>query len=225
MRLSCIIPAYNEAARIGPVLDAILGHPWIDEVIVVDDGSTDETARVAARKGVRMVHMVQNGGKARALAAGTALATGDWLMFIDSDLSGLTQHDLTRLIQPVLTGQARVAISLRRNAPLLWRLIGLDYISGERVMPKDMLACHLHKLDGTPRFGVEVFLNALWIASGHRIAVVRWPKVDSPSKAKKHGFVEGLRGDFGMLRDILQTISAATATRQIVRLLSQRVSR
>jgi cellulose synthase/poly-beta-1,6-N-acetylglucosamine synthase-like glycosyltransferase len=46
MRLSCIIPAYNEAARIGAVLDAVLGHPWIDEVIVVDDGSTDQTARV-----------------------------------------------------------------------------------------------------------------------------------------------------------------------------------
>lgn len=223
MRLSCIIPAYNEAARIGAVLDAVLGHPWIDEVIVVDDGSTDQTARVAARKGVRLLHMTQNGGKARALAAGTAIATGDWLMFIDSDLTGLTQGDLTRLIQPVLTGQAQIAISLRRNAPLLWRLIGLDYISGERVMPRDMLAGHLHNLDCTPRFGVEVFLNALWIASARRIAVVRWPDVKSPSKARKHGILTGLQGDFGMLRDIFQTISAPSAARQILRLLAQRV--
>jgi len=223
MRLSCIIPAYNEAARIGAVLDAVLGHPWIDEVIVVDDGSTDQTARIAARKGARLLHMTQNGGKARALAAGTALATGEWLMFIDSDLIGLTRSDLTRLIRPVLTGQADSAISLRRNAPLLWRLIGLDYISGERVMPKDMLAGHLHKLDRMPRFGVEVFLNALWIAAAHRIAVVRWPKVDSPSKARKYGVVQGLRGDFGMLRDILKTVSAPNAARQILRLLAQRV--
>src|SRR3989338_1363157 len=223
MRLSCIIPAYNEAARIGAVLDAVLGHPWVDEVIVVDDGSTDQTARVAARKGVRLLHMTQNGGKAGALAAGTALATGEWLMFIDSDLIGLTHDDLTRLIQPVLTGQAHTAISLRRNAPLLWRLIGLDYISGERVMPKEMLAGCLHQLDRMPRFGVEVFLNTLWIASARRIAVVRWDRVESPSKARKHGLLRGLNGDFGMLRDIFQTVGAPSAARQILQLLAQRV--
>jgi glycosyltransferase involved in cell wall biosynthesis len=223
MRLSCIIPAYNEAARIGAVLDAVLGHPWIDEVIVVDDGSTDQTARVAARKGVQLVHMTQNAGKARALAAGIALATGDWLMFIDSDLTGLTQGDLTRLIQPVLAGQAHTAISLRRNAPLLWRLIGLDYISGERVMPKEMLADHLHQLDRMPRFGIEVFLNTLWIASACRIAVVRWPEAESPTKTSKHGVLQGLRGDLGMLRDIFQTIGAPSAAIQILRLLAQRV--
>lgn len=223
MRLSCIIPAYNEADRIAAVLDVAVGHPLIHEVIVVDDGSTDDTARVAARAGVRLVHMTQNGGKARALAAGTALATGDWLMFLDSDLIGLTQDDLSRLIQPVLTAQAHTAISLRRNAPFLWRWIGLDYISGERVMPKAMLAGYLPQLDRLPRFGVEVFLNALWISSARRLAVVRWDGVESPSKSSKHGLVQGITGDLGMLRDILQTVGIKTAAQQIMRLRRQRV--
>jgi len=223
MRLSCIIPAYNEAARIGAVLDVAVGHPLIHEVIVVDDGSTDDTARVAARAGVRLVQMPQNGGKARALAAGTALAAGDWLMFLDSDLIGLTRDDLTRLIEPVLTEKAHTAISLRRNAPVLWRWIGLDYISGERVMPKAMLAAHLPQLDHLPRFGVEVFLNALWISTARRLAVVRWDGVVSPSKSSKHGLLQGITGDLGMVRDILQTVGIKTAAQQILRLMRQRV--
>ncbi len=224
MRLSCLIPAYNEAARIGAVLDAALNHPLIDEVIVIDDGSTDETARIAARDGVRLVHMAQNGGKTRALAAGIALATGDTLLFLDADLSGLTAQDLSRLIHPVASGRADTAISLRRNAPLLWRWIGLDYISGERVLPRALLEGHLDRLGHLPRFGVEVYLNTLWIAARHRIAVVRWDGVDSPSKARKRGLVAGLRADAAMLGDITRTVGTTTALRQILRLRAQRVA-
>ena len=47
--VSCVIPAYNEAARIAGVLEAVTRHPLINEVIVVDDGSTDETPNVVAK--------------------------------------------------------------------------------------------------------------------------------------------------------------------------------
>jgi glycosyltransferase involved in cell wall biosynthesis len=223
MRISCLIPAYNEAARIGGVLDAVLGHPMIDEVIVIDDGSTDDTARVAARSGVRLLHMAQNGGKTQALAAGIALASGDTLLFLDADLTGLTRGDLTQLIHPVASGRADTTISLRRNAPLLWRLIGLDYISGERVVPRALLDAHLDRLSHLPRFGVEVYMNSLKLAARHRIAVVRLDGVSSPSKASKRGVVAGLRADAAMMADIFNTIGTATALRQIAHLLTRRV--
>lgn len=100
LRVTCLLPAFNEAPRIGQVLEVVTGHPLIDEVIVIDDGSTDATANIAARKGVTVVMLGQNGGKARALAAGVARARGDILVLLDSDLIGLTRHDVTRLIAP-----------------------------------------------------------------------------------------------------------------------------
>jgi glycosyltransferase involved in cell wall biosynthesis len=223
LRVTCLLPAFNEAPRIGQVLEVVTGHPLIDEVIVIDDGSTDATANIAARKGVTVVMLGKNGGKARALAAGVARARGDILVLLDSDLIGLTRHDVTRLIAPVLNGRAQTTLSLRGNAPRLWRWIGLDYISGERVLPRAMLAAHLDRLHGMQRFGIEVFLNSLWIAAQSRIVVVPWPDVQSPSKAAKHGLWRGILGDLGMMADILRTISAPQIIQQIRHLRAQRL--
>lgn len=222
MRVSCLIPAHNEAARIGAVLDAAVGHPLIDEVIVIDDGSTDATGRVADRTGVRLLHIARNGGKTRALAAGIALSRGQYLLFLDADLIGLTPSDLTRLLMPVLTGTAITSISLRRNAPFLWRWIGLDYISGERVLPRSMIEPHAETLGTLPRFGIEVFINTLWISTRKPIAVVRWDGVESPAKARKKGLVAGVIADAEMLADILRTVGPLMVLRQILGILRQR---
>ncbi|AQS50217.1 glycosyl transferase (plasmid) [Thioclava nitratireducens] len=227
--ISCIIPAYNEAPRIGAVLDRVLGHPQIAEVIVIDDGSRDGTPEIAegyrdAHPHLRVLRQAQNGGKTAAVAAGIAEATGSHLMLLDSDLLGLTHGDLGALIAPVTSGQADVTISLRRNAPRTWRAIGLDYISGERVIPREMLATRLDALNALPRFGLEVFMNRLWIADRARIAVVHWPGVDSPMKSAKLGnWRAGLAADARMMRDIFRTIAPHRALSQILAMRGLRV--
>lgn len=213
--VSCIIPAWNEAARIGAVLDAALAHPALAEVIVVDDASTDATAAMAAAQGARVLRQPQNGGKSAAVARGLAAARGDLVLLLDADLVGLTAADLTRLLDPVLTGRADAALSLRANAPRVWQALGLDYISGERVMPRALLAPHLARMAALRRFGLEVWLNDLWIAADLRLAVVRLP-VQSPAKAAKHGLAAGLAGDLGMLRDIGRTVGLRRAVAQML---------
>ena len=84
--VSCIIPACNEAARIGKVLDVVRNHPLLFEIIVVDDGSADNTADVAREKGVRVVRLATNQGKSHAVAEGIAAATGSHLLMLDADL-------------------------------------------------------------------------------------------------------------------------------------------
>lgn len=219
-RLSCLVPAYNEGSRIGPVLEVVLATPGIDEVIVIDDGSDDDTVAVIQpladrNPAFRLLRQPENGGKTQAVARGVREATGSHLLLLDSDLIGLTTEALAALIEPVAEGRSDVSISLRGNAPKPWRWIGLDYISGERVMPRALLADRLTALDSLPRFGLEVFMNRAWIDAAYRIAVVHWPGVSSPLKIAKQGIWGGITGDAKMLRDIFRTIPPHEAARQI----------
>ena len=215
---TCLIPAYNEAARIGLVLDAVLSHPQLAQVIVIDDGSTDGTHAIAGNKGAQVLRTPGNLGKTGALAMGLHAVTTSHVVLIDADLVGLTGQALSALIDPVRSGGASAAISLRGNAPRTWRLIGLDYISGERVIASALLAGQQDRLAGLPRFGFEVFLNRLLIAQNAPIAIVPWPDVASPSKASKRGLMAGIRADVAMMGDIFRTIGPVDCLRQIAAL-------
>lgn len=222
LTISCVIPAYNEAPRIARVLAAVMCHPQIAEVIVVDDGSHDGTADiVAGLPSVRLIRQATNSGKSAAVARGIAAASGTHVMLLDSDLQGLSGVHISQLISPVHDGRADMSISLRRNAPVVWRAIGLDYISGERLVPREWV---LDGLDTLPHFGLEVHMNRMLIARHARIAVVEWPDVASPYKhTKLGGWVRGLRADAAMLRDMFRTVPLHEAGLQILSMRRLRV--
>lgn len=222
MRVTCLIPAWNEAARIPAVLTSVIGHPLIDQVVVVDDGSTDGTGLIAAAAGAEVITQSPNAGKSAAVARGLAAVRGDLVLMLDADLIGLSAGDVTALLAPVLSGRAAVSISLRGNAPLFWRAIGLDFISGERVMPRSMLAPHLPRIAGLRSFGLEVFINAHWLETASPLAVVRLDGVSSPAKARKQGLWRGALADLAMLVDIFATVGAGRVITQILRLRAQR---
>lgn len=214
-QVSCVIPAYNEAPRIAAVLREVVGHPAIAEVIVVDDGSRDGTAAAAgAVPGIRLIALPENRGKSWAVSVGIEAATQELVLLLDSDLLGLGPAAIDALIAPVRAGVADVSISLRGNAPWPWRLIGLDYISGERVMPKALLGA-AQELRALPRFGLEMHLNRRWIAARQRIAVVPWHGVASPWKSAKFGRWAGLLADLRMLGDMFRTVPVHRAAGQI----------
>lgn len=224
MTLTCIIPAYNEQARIAAVLQAVLGHPLIDEVLVVDDGSHDATSAVVRGfPAARLITLAKNGGKTAALAHGFAETQSEIILLIDADLSGLSPDHLSALIRPVKSGRAAMSISLRDNAPALWRWIGLDYISGERALHRDLLAGQQDALHRLPKFGFEVFLNALILARNAPLAVVRLPGVKSPVKSAKYGLWTGIKGDIAMLSDLFHAVPPLGLLKQIVKMRGLRV--
>jgi len=216
--ISCIIPAYNEVERIGALLDVVVGHELVSQVIVVDDGSSDGTSVAATRPGVQVIRLSQNGGKTAAVRAGASAASGSHIMLLDADLHGVRRAHLAQLIAPVLDGTAEATISLRGNSPLLWRLIGIDYISGERVLPAQLLRNALYAQANLPGFALEVHLNRWWLAGRLRLSVVRWPEVTNPGKSAKFGLVEGARRDIAMLQDMFRIITFREACAQIFRL-------
>jgi len=223
--VACLIAAYNEAARIGAVLAAAAGHPMLSQVIVVDDGSGDDTAAVAGRAaGVTVIRLPQNRGKSWALSVAIEAAEAPHLLLLDADLAGLTPAHLTALIAPVADGRAEVSLSLRGNAPRPWHWIGIDYITGERVVPRALFAGRSAELRALPKFGFEVALNRAILDRRLRLAVVPWPEVASPLKSAKHGLWSGVKGDLGMMADIFRTVPPIAAARQIAGLRRLRVA-
>ena len=224
MKISCIICAFNEARRIGAVLAVASGHPLLDEVIVVDDGSTDGTSEIVRSfPSIRLISYVQNRGKSCAMAAGIAAATNEFLMLLDADLKGLVADNVTALAEPVLSGRADVSISLRRNSLLIYRAIGIDFVSGERVLRKELLSEALIEMRELPRFGIEVFTNKRIIASKLSIAVIRWAGVTQARKTEKIGWWRGIWAECRMLRDVLQVTYPLAAISQTYHMRSLRI--
>jgi glycosyltransferase involved in cell wall biosynthesis len=224
-RISCIICAFNEAPRISAVLAVASTHPLLSEVIVVDDGSTDATAEVVRRfPAVRLISYPINQGKSIAMATGIAAAQNDLLMLLDADLKGLAAAHITALAAPVLSGKSSVSISLRQNSLWIFRAIGLDFVSGERVVSKQLLSHALKEIHGLPRFGIEVFMNRLIIARQLSIAVTHWPQVTQSRKTEKLGYWKGVRAEWRMLTDLLRATYPLALMAQTCRLLLLRVA-
>jgi glycosyltransferase involved in cell wall biosynthesis len=218
--ISCIVCAYNEGDRIEEVLRTLDGHPALKEVIVVDDGSTDDTkAVVQSHPGIRLVSYCVNRGKTYAMSRGIEAAVGEHLMFLDADLAGLGPRELDLLAAPIASGRADVSISLRSNSLGVYRRMGLDFVSGERVIPAWLVRDHVETMAGLPRWGGETFINQLVIAANLDIEVVYWPGVANTRKQDKVGTLRGLVGELSMINDALQVLSPLGLLQQNVRLL------
>ncbi len=112
--VSAIIPAFNEERTIGEVVRGALAHA--DEVVVVDDGSTDNTAAVAAEAGATVIRHERNLGVLAATARGLKEAKGEVLVTLDAD----GQHDpseIPRLVEPIAEGRADLVLGRRPSLP------------------------------------------------------------------------------------------------------------
>jgi len=126
MRIAVVVPAYNEEKTVGGVVAALL--PRADRVFVVDDGSTDRTAAVAAAAGAEVIGHFMNRGLGAALGTGIAAAVragAEFVVTFDAD----GQHraeDVPRLVEPLAAGRADAAIGCRtadrRRMPATRRL-------------------------------------------------------------------------------------------------------
>jgi len=185
MEVSVIIPAYNEAGRIGSVVQDALNYA--DEVLVVDDGSEDETAAVAEAGGARVVQQ-ENAGYIAAVKCGFCSARGEIVVTMDADGEHRAK-DIPRLVTPILEDEADLVLGSRSHIArpserfLNWltsfRVKVSDSGTGLRAMRRS-LALKL-ELDGRCICGISVLEPA---SLGARIveAPIELARVDKPRR-------------------------------------------
>lgn len=107
-KVSVIIPAFNEENTVARVVDVIGQVSCVDEIIVVDDGSSDNTAQEAKDAGAIVISHEGNKGKGEALYTGYKNAECDIIAFIDADIHNLTSKKVASMIKPILDGKTDI---------------------------------------------------------------------------------------------------------------------
>jgi len=192
MKISAVIPAKNESASIGRVVEGLIVSGHFIEVVVVDDGSTDDTGRLATEAGARVVRHPFSLGNGAAIKRGAREAQGEWVLFMDAD----GQHqaaDIQRLIDAAAT-DADMVVGARdaKGQASIWRRLANgfynwfaskvteypidDLTSGFRLVKRERFAEFLHLLPNGfsyPTTSTMAFLRSGYVVRFVPITVLK----------------------------------------------------
>lgn len=180
--VSILIPAFNEEERIINTIKPLISCKHIDEIIVIDDGSSDHTAKRADTLNVTVSRLGKNMGKGWALQHGIRQAKGDIIGFLDADVEE-SSIEIEKLILPIIKGESDVSIAQFPSAKkkggfgLVKKLAqkGVYFytkeritssLSGQRVFKREVLENIKMPTGG---FGVEVEMTINILQKGYRI--------------------------------------------------------
>jgi glycosyltransferase involved in cell wall biosynthesis len=188
--LSVVIPCFNEAATVGEVVGTVLDSPWVGEVVIVDDGSTDGTREILASLNndrIQVILQPENQGKGAAIRTGFSKVTRSYVIIQDADLE-YDPADYRTMLGPLLTGRSDVVygsrfISDRPHRVLYyWHSVGNRFLTTLSNMTTnlnltDMETCFkafrrevVESFTITEdRFGLEPELTARVAAGGWRV--------------------------------------------------------
>jgi len=193
---TAIVCAYNEEMTLADVLNVLLESHQVDEIVVVDDGSTDNTLSVmncfANHEKVRSISLLRNRGKGHAMAEGILNAQGKILLFVDADLLNLDTAYIDLILAPLLAGETDMVIGYPSRGPDMWNVVNpFRPLSGERaVFRKDILP--LVALIRDSRYGVETLINLHYRREGKRVCYIPLRGLIHPIKLEKNKPSEAL---------------------------------
>jgi len=205
MIIKALIPAYNEEKTIGDIIDVLNNTSLIDEVIVVDDGSQDNTYQEADKRKARIYKLDVNKGKGAALQKGISEIETDIIVLLDGDLIGLNKQHIYKLINPLVTDEADMTIGVFKSGRGLTDLAQIvsPKLSGQRAIKMSELLKVKNLAERG--FGVEVALNK-YFKDDKRVKKVDLKDLTHVMKEEKMGFIKGVKSRSRMYLDILKTI-------------------
>jgi glycosyltransferase involved in cell wall biosynthesis len=205
-----VIPAYNEEIDLPCVLNAICAVDWLTQIVVVDDGSTDDTLVVAqdyAMMDNRLVveHNKENRGKGAAMLVGVKALADDIeiVIFLDADLIGLTSANLARLCDPIREGRSDMAVAVFSHG--YWRTDVSQWVfpnlGGQRCMLREFALTALEPLADSG-YGVEIGLTRYAKHNKWRVLHVDWHGTSHRMQEQGRGWKRGLKMRGVMYRQI-----------------------
>ncbi len=158
-KVSCVIPVFNEERTVAGVIEVCLKTPEINEIIIVNDGSEDNTKEEIEKflTKVQIINLSKNKGKGYAVAQGVASTKFKTLLFLDADLINIKPYHLSSLMRPVLNNEVDMTIAdlnagFRKPYSIIWPF------SGQRCISKKLVAPLLDKISKAG-YGMEIILN------------------------------------------------------------------
>ncbi|MGQ9455843.1 MAG: glycosyltransferase family 2 protein [Armatimonadota bacterium] len=202
-RIAALIPAYNEADTITETVKAVKNISGVNEIIVIDDGSNDDTSKVASDAGANVIRLEKNSGKGAALNSGLAHTDADIILMLDADL-GASAVEAERLLEPIICGDADMSIAVIRTPTKhqggfgcvmkLARWAVRHYggseisapLSGQRAVRREVL----ENTGGfAPGFGVETALTIKALRHRYRLVEIPLPITHRYTGRNVKGFV------------------------------------
>lgn len=206
LQATAIICAYNEENTISNILKEVCELHYFNEVVVINDGSTDKTGKLikSCKKtfNITDVHLLVNMGKGYAMAKGSEIANNEYLVFIDADLSNFSLTHARKLLNPVLGNEANMVLGYATKT------IGYNpfkKLSGQRALKKQDIMPILKKME-TSGYGVETLINMHFTANHKTVSCVALENLGHPTKFQKVKPHEAIREFFMEGCQILTTI-------------------
>jgi len=191
-RVAAIVPAFNEERTIGHVIEALVAAEGIDEILVISDGSTDATVELSRQHDVATYHLLDNHGKASAMALGLSLSAAPIVFFVDGDILDLTPAMIRELVEPVASGRAAMNIGVRARGALLdafHRRYG-PLLSGIRCLRREVFEAVPE--DFVKGYRIETALNWSCRQLGLKLETTVLNGLKHLVKEKKRGLLDGV---------------------------------
>ncbi len=186
--VSAIICVYNEENTIKDVIISVSNSPIINELIVVNDGSTDSTRKIVEEMSANMeitdIHFIENMGKGCAMAVGLENAKNEIIAFIDADLSHLNSEHLHHLIYPVIDKEVDMVLGRPSQTSIKYSEPIFKSFTGERALLRKDIMPIVEKMKNS-RFGVETLINLYYQSENKRIKYVTLSGLMHPTKFDK----------------------------------------
>lgn len=186
-KITAIICAYNEEKTVENVVTTASDY-FFDEVIVVNDGSTDKTdyilQRISKYYNFKYIVLSENKGKGFAMATGLQNAHGDIIVFIDADLSKLQESHFLKLITPVKNREADMVLGQPTETLINYRINPFKSFTGQRCLFKKDIMPLIEKMKET-RFGVETLVNLYYMSEAKKVKYIMLPGLMHPTKFDK----------------------------------------